>query len=477
MATANVSKSVSPGAALLRASRMFSMPAPISAPSDVSLATKHKSETATAPFPTHLSVTTPHSSRMIGDWGFKRPLPLKTTTKSTLPLVRVRKVDSIEHVTDFQSASDHTITLAKWHEMNVNITVPQSKTDQTPPKSVFEDAGDVTALSETDKIKKEGVRWRFNGPWLAGMTDGQFNEYLTKTVRGKRSEFRSYLREQCASEITARQREEAAATAEESPPQVLPSDITEEVFTEYLRMLRNDRVILFRHVSRFLDLAPLSAQKTFLAKLGHLNPGKEYEFADDNPYASNGPPITHPSAGLSYLRTKSYLDNHPIYGPQQHHPPVKARIVAPRKGSQYAKMGMAGIIAGIPQGETAFNNRGLSAGGRNAIPGLNDFLPDVAGGSKVYLQPQTASIDATGKILIKTETPNASAEVVQKEMVGEAEVFEKAVKESKEPAIKFERPREVTRWKSSRSQPRMGNSQSYGFGGSGSGSGSFGRDV
>lgn len=450
---------------------MFSMPAPISAPTDLSRATKHKSETATTPFPTHLSVTTPPASRMVGDWGFKRPLPLKTTTKSTLPLVRVKKVDSIEHVTDFKSASDHTVTLLKWQEMNLNITVPQERGDSKNAKSVFEEYGDVTALSAEELVKTEGVRWKFRGPWLAGMTDGEFNEFLTKNVRGKRAGFRNYLKELCATKMAEDQSIAALDAGEAAPAPILASDITEQDLTEYLRKLRNDRTQLYRVVSRFLDLAPLSVGSTYLQNLKHLMPEKTYHFYADSPYAAKGPPITHPSAGLSYLRTKSYLDNHPVYGPQEHHPPVKARIVMPKNSAPgyNTRIGVAGFITGIPEGETSFNIRNASEarGNKSVIPGLTDYDPDATGGSKVYVAVRNATVDSKGKVLLNLEQANPSAEVVNKELVGEALVFEKAAKEKNQPNYRLERPRMRLR-KSSRP---VGSSQSYGLGMS-----SFGRD-
>ncbi|KAH8681432.1 mitochondrial ribosomal protein MRP51 [Xylariales sp. PMI_506] len=460
MATANASRSVSPGAALLRSSRMFSMPAPIPAARDLSLATKHKSATATTPYPTRLSVTTSSDSRIVGDWGFKRPLPAKTTNKSTLPLVRVKQMDSIEHVTDFQSSSDHTITLYKWQEMSMDISTPRHRDDRRGLKSAFEEAGDVTALTSEQRVQTETTRWKFQGPWLAGMTDGEFNGYLTSKVRGKRAEFRQFLKSQFASEISENRRQEAASKAEEAPAALTASDITDEVFMDCLRKLRGDRVHLYRLVSRFLDLAPLS-NETKLDRLGNMKPYTAYTFYSDSPYASSGPPITHPSAGLSYLRTKNYLDNHPLYGPQQYHPPVQARIVTPRNNAAgyVAKIGVAGIIGRIPEGETSFNVRENALSNRPFIPGLNDYLPNVAGGSKVYVQPESAWIGPDGKIMLNFDETNAQAEVVQKELVGESDVFDKAAKEKLEPTYRVDRSR------LHRKRPRriLGSSQSYGL--------------
>ncbi|KAK8011285.1 hypothetical protein PG990_010250 [Apiospora arundinis] len=495
---ASTQRAVSPGAALLRSSRLFSMPAPIAPPpGDMSSATKHKSETATVAFPTHLTVMTPSTSRMVGDWGFKRPLPLKTTTKSTFPLVRVKKVDSIEHVTDFQSASDHTITLEKFREMNLSFSVPVPKEKGAAPTliSVFEERRDFTtptpsnqttiagAAHPAKEVKADGdplsLRWKFRGPWLAGMTDGEFDRYIAKSVRARRSEFRQFLRERLAAQKTADRQmsmtEQDANTSADAIPPVQANEISEEELLEYTRGLRGDRHELFNLVSRFLDLAPVANADSHLAPgmLSHFTPDKAYDLYRDSPYASEGPPITHPSAGLSYLRTQSFLENHPIYGPQSNHASVKARIVTPRFGvtNQNPKIGVGGFIANIPSFDSSFNERrrhGASAVGGDVIPGLNEFDPSVEGGSKVYVQVQTANVDATGKVQLKLLERAAESDVVQKEMVGECDTFGGAVKEAEQPRTKYQ---VSSRERQHNSNKRFGSAPNYGLGGLG------GRDL
>src|ERR1700710_2293162 len=117
------SRSVSPGGALLRASRVFSIPPPLPrTPSDLSSTAVFSSDTATLPHPIHLSVITPQSSLARGDWGFKRPLPLRSTTKTSTPVIRIESIDTYEQVTEFGSAADHSLTIKKWEEMGVPIT-------------------------------------------------------------------------------------------------------------------------------------------------------------------------------------------------------------------------------------------------------------------------------------------------------------------------------------------------------------------
>ncbi|KAI1386292.1 mitochondrial ribosomal protein MRP51 [Hypoxylon trugodes] len=462
-------RSVSPGAALLRSSRMFSIPAPIPVPpGDHAAATRFYSPTATIAYPTHLTVTTTSSSRVNGDWGFKRPFPAKTTTKTTYPLIRVRQVDSAEHVTDFQSASDHAITLRKYQEMHLPISLPSgnsrdSFSQSTTPKSVFEEAGDVTALNEEQKIELANKRWKFSGPWLAGMTDGDFNRYLEKTARGKRSEFRAFLRKTLAAEITASQAQKAIEAGEnEEPSKVTASDITDTQFTDYLRELRDDRMALYNLVSRFLDLAPidLGIEYNYISR---LTPGKERVLERGSPYGANGPPITHPSAGISYLRTRNFQENHPIYGPQQYHAPVKGRVVKPSGGGNFwPSIGVAGFIASTPSGDSVFNAKAQRLQGKFKKT-LHQIDLANSGGSKIYVDPYAATVDSYGRVCINIGEANPVAEVIQKELGGEATVLEDELRAMEVPEV----PRNTNTPRSFSSRPGhrvSGSASSYGLG-------------
>ncbi|KAI0458740.1 mitochondrial ribosomal protein MRP51 [Xylaria acuta] len=461
-------RSVSPGAALLRSSRMFSMPNPIPAPpGDYSSATKHQSATATAPYPTHLTVTTPATSRVNGDWGFKRHLPLKTTTKQTFPLVRVRQMDSIEHVTDFQSASDHTMTLKKFQELNVSISVPAARESGTDilarhPKSVFEEDGDVTALEPEHSQSIENKRWKFKGPWLAGMTDGEFNKWLEKNVRTRRTEFRAYLKKIYAKELTSEQSSQAIRDRLPVPPEVTPDSITETQFIDYLRDLRQDRLVLFRHVSRFLDLAPLTTESQYIASM-KLN--RPQQFDKENPYGANGPPITHPSAGLSYLRTPNFIDNHPIYGPQRYHPVVKARVLKPRNtatGVQKPIIGVAGFVANHPLDQQILG-RAVQHNPRGSA--LSRLELEQSGGAKLYYKLDSATVDSSGRVRINISDPgNPTAELVVKEMLGEDDMKNEVYMNSMQVPSATEVSPEITPGPPRRGAHIYGSTTSYGLG-------------
>ncbi|KAI0489768.1 mitochondrial ribosomal protein MRP51 [Xylaria cf. heliscus] len=461
-------RSVSPGAALLRSSRMFSMPNPIPAsPGDYSSATKHQSATATAPYPTHLSITTPATSRINGDWGLKRPLPLKTTIKQTIPLVRIRQMDSTEHITDFQSASDHTMTLKKFQELNLPISVPVVRENEmnslaSQPTSVFEEDGDITALEPEQARSTENKRWKFNGPWLAGMTDGEFNKWLEKNVRSRRAEFRAYLKETHAKELTEEQTRQAIQDELPVPPEVTPDSITEVQFIEYLRDLRQDRLVLYRHVSRFLDLAPLTTEPKYIASMKYH---RSQKFDRPNPYGALGPPITHPSAGLSYLRTYNFIDNHPIYGPQKYHPVVKARVLKPRNtgtGVHDPVIGIAGFVA-----ERPFEQRYLGHAMQNSPRGsaLARLELDQRGGAKLYYRADSATVDSSGRLRINISDPAHPAVVcVVQELLGEGDMKMDVYKNSMQDSWTTEISPDITPSPPRRATHMYGSRTNYGLG-------------
>ncbi|KAF9881715.1 hypothetical protein CkaCkLH20_00861 [Colletotrichum karsti] len=396
---------------------MFSVPKPLPpAGGDAAAVSRHLSPTATTPYPTHQTITTPESSRAIGDWGFKRALPVHKTIKSSTPAVRIRQIDSIEKVTDYRSASDHTITLQKFQEMNLPLSLPATNRARVgglnnAPKSVFEDEGDFTTL---EPGRPEENRWKFKGPWLAGLTKGQFDKYMRKNVRSKREEFRSFLKKRNAEQMNAAALQKALDQGHEPPTPLTAEDITDEQLIEYQRRLRSDRVTLFSLVSEFLDLAPLQPPSFFKDRIDTAK--------RPSVYAENGPPMSHPSAGISYLRTAAFAENHPVYGPQAHQTPVLARIVQPRSTQQTAKLGVGGFITEVPLGDTAFNARAF-AGGKTTIPGIQSFDPDIEGGAKSFVQPQYARVDSSGSIQITVGEADTEAQLIYKELVGKADIY------------------------------------------------------
>lgn len=434
MATA--SRTMSPGGALLRASRMFSLPQAIPGPpGDYQAATSYNSETATQAFPTLQTVTAPENFRQRGDWGFKRNFPMRSTAKTSTPYLRVKQVDSIEHVTDFASAADHTLSLEKWQEMNIAITLPHFIPD-TPtssvsaldmrPESVFESKYDFTALDSDKKAQAGQMRWKYGGPWLANLTQGEFQKYIKNVVRPRKSEFRQFLREELAPRLTQDARARAAKKGGDEAAkveEVRPGDITEDQLTDYLRELRQDRHSLFETVGRFLDLAPIETASP-LEQIGDIAPGQTRTLDRENPYALHGPPITHPSAGLSYLRTSAYLDNHFAYGPQKHHAPVKGRVFVSSSDANNNTLGRSGTL-GI--GGFIVGNKSVDQNIRTS--GTRTYDPSAYGGQKVWAQVYSAQVNSQGRVLLHAEEAEPISKMIAEEMQGEKQVFHESRKD------------------------------------------------
>lgn len=463
-------RTLSPGGALLRSSRLFSLPTAIpSPPGDFRSASAYQVDTATQPFPTLQTVTTPDKFRQRGDWGFKRNFPLRATSRSSTPYLRVKQVDSIEHVTDFDSAADHTLTLEKWQELNVAISLPHAKQVMTDArsareheelKSVFEDKFDFTAIDE-EKIRQAGHRrWKYKGPWLANLAEGEFQTYLKKQVRGRRAEFREFLKKQLASDQTAEARKRAMDQgANQEVPEVQPKDITDEQILDFLRRSRNHRLDLYHYVSKFLDLAPCEPEEEIrtLDFVGDIAPGQTRTFDAQNPYAKSGPPITHPSAGLSYLRSSAFLNNHPVYGPQAKHPPVRGRILNVKTDSQTI-VGVAGFVSPSPVGKSDF---GSTAQHDHKTPG----------GPKTWVNVVSAQIDSTGRAIVHLEPAtgdgNREARLIQEEMEGQTQLYKAQSEEARLKHLEIRGsengPRESRMFRKTRSVWRDGNPQSYGL--------------
>jgi Mitochondrial ribosomal protein subunit len=354
-------------------------------------------------------------------------------------VIRVDAIDTYEQVTDFASAADHTQTLRKWEELGVRMTTPPRKSRSAlgftdvgarGQRSVFNDKIDSTALRDTSDEALD-ARWRFDGPWIAGLTDGEFATYVTKQVRKQKPEFIKILRRACADAITKDNQRKATEEGKEAAQPVQASDISEEQFSRYMKTLRHDRVELYRHIRKFLDLPPapnslLPAGNDWLSVLDGTRESptdiKDVQPMSDSPYADLGPPKTHPSAGLSYGRSSAYTFNHPQYGPQAKPPPVQARVVMPKgaaTGNFAPVLGVGGFVVDVPSGENSFNLR--SSGSRqagNAIPGLVNIEPDKVGGSKGYVRPRSASVDAKGRVVLKVDqADNEAIAVLEGKMV------------------------------------------------------------
>lgn len=355
-------------------------------------------------------------------------------------------IDTFEHITEFGSSADHAITLQKFQEIGLPLSVPAlkrqktsgfSNPDDNTRQSVFEEDLDFTDVEEGGFLPKEDKRWKFKGPWLAGKTEGEFNTYVKTEVRKRRKEFQEFLRKACANALTVEARQ--AADGGEMPAAIEASEVTDEQFNGYVKNLRTELAELYRLIRSFLDLPPspvnqVSNEHLFDWVTMALRDAKPSTFQNpdvlgdsSSPYANTGPPKTHPSAGLSYSRTSAHTFNHPIWGPQKYNPPIPARVVMPKgaaTGNFAPVLGVGGFVVDIPTGSGAesFNLNGTASTSKYAsrpkappIPGLLHVEPDKVGGSKTYVHPTHAKIDPSGRVVISVQPGDEQAIAVLEE--------------------------------------------------------------
>ncbi|EGD84371.1 hypothetical protein H112_08075 [Trichophyton rubrum D6] len=392
---------MSPTTKILRKSRLFALPASLSPPAQSLTSSLNSwSDTATLPYPTRAAIETPASSLARGDWGLKRPLPAKSTVDSSSnPLVRINYLDTYEHITDFHSANDHALTLKKYQELSLPISSTTHGTSSLVGSgrhtSVFESSTDnITASPDHSSEKK--LRYRFKGPWLAGMTEIEFERYLKK-VRKQRPEFLQKLREVVIENKALQTRRRLMDEGKSFEESDLPKTLSDAEFESALLALRADPAALGPEVNKFLDLATPPKVPDRRIHLRNWAAGPS-DVASPQ-YARDGPPKTHPSAGLSYLRTRSHLENHPIAGPQQNPRPVQARLLRARGrgrgGSSKSIVGVAGFVTDDigPSASRDFDSQ----------KGSIQFDPDLPGGAKYWVKVEKATVDVKGKVLLRVD--------------------------------------------------------------------------
>ncbi|PNS16326.1 hypothetical protein CAC42_6433 [Sphaceloma murrayae] len=444
----------SPTARILRSSRWFCMPPPLPQPSVDVLTNQgsvRTSDTATLPYPSLQAITAPASSRHRGDWGLKRPLPEKTNRTSN-PHVRINAMDTLEHITDFDSAADHTLTLRKAQEMNVWMTQPLQDTKKQLPRhvSAFDDNLDHTVIQDpvrtnasTRDINGLGLtserairireinrvwqeqgrkpsRWKTEGPYLPTMSEVDFEKYLQTIVSSPkiRQEFRKFLL-QVTTDKKRRQSEESMREQSGFDPDnaedvarldelTRVQDAQKEV-DEFMLHLRqyNDTLAseLPALIQQFFDLPPLPV----LAPGDDI--GKFFKRQVHHP-RHVAPPAAHPSAGLSYIRTSSHMENHPAHGPQLYQSPIQARVLRPRNVMQGpAEKAMLGVggFAVVDKTDHGHMNNDLES---------NDFKGsrwnfDTPGGNKLWVVPERAYVDDNARIRLSVAYPDKEAVAVK----------------------------------------------------------------
>ncbi|PYH99624.1 hypothetical protein BO71DRAFT_394102 [Aspergillus ellipticus CBS 707.79] len=397
---------LSPTANLLRKSRLFALPQALTPPQEQATSRYvAESDTATLPYPIRAAIATPSSSLARGDWGLKRPLPAKSTSdKSSRPVVRVLELDTFEHTTDFESAADHTVTLEKFQELHMPISLPAkvNYTSNMVPRHVSPFEPHVDNTNTSKGLGEPGAKqFKHSGPWLAGQTEAEFQAF-SKSVQKNKPELLQKLREYFIAKRTAERRKQAQDNGEDLEG-LGPIRVTDEEFQTYIKSLRADPMSLGPVVFELLDLpSPPAVPAGRVGSTYFQSPSTKLSAAE---YAISGPPKTHPSAGLSYSRSHALIYNHPKYGPQAYQRPVQARILRP-KGRFKGKTAKA--IAGVG-GIVVEDLNAMNFVEQGSPAGLATFDATIPGGAKYWVTPIRSSVDSEGKIGLSSYRASATS--------------------------------------------------------------------
>ncbi|KAF1348379.1 hypothetical protein EJ07DRAFT_141589 [Lizonia empirigonia] len=467
-------QSLSPTAHLLRNSRLFALPNPLPRPNvgeTQGAGVTKASDTATLPYPTHQAIATTKSSLARGDWGLKRNLPARSRLLQTSdPVLRVTQLDTIEHVTDFDSAADHVRTRQKFEELGVPLMKGLAQLraydpSATAPSPAFERRDDTTSYDDALGLDENGLflqalqrnkqardrrrdadvrftpfkpppvdaavhnarRWKHDGPWLPGQSADEFAAYLDREIAKRRAEFNDYLVEYVKNEIYTTRQLAASRSGDIAP--VDPADahawqaareaqwaaITDADIAAGISALRRETAndplnsrLVTKLIVPFLRLPAIRLKQTSYSRDATSRDAEIYQFDHDT-----SPLSTHPSAGLGYLRTKSYLTTHPILGPQAVAAPVPARVIQPRQTSSTkestARFGLAGFVANDQHRASDVNSAR-----HPAILDVETIDIDTPGGRKVLVAPQFATVTNDGRIHIKLQRSTGAEIAVAK---------------------------------------------------------------
>lgn len=480
-------QSSSPTANLLRNSRLFALPNPLPRPNvgqTYGAGVTRASDTATLPYPTHQAIATTKSSLVRGDWGLKRPLPARSRLLQVSdPVLRVTQLDTIEHVTDFDSAADHVRTRQKFEELSVPMMKGMSQMNaydlsSLQPLGAFEKRDDTTSYDSALGMDEAGLylqalkentkktakhftpfkpppvdvavhnskRWKHDGPWLPGMNADDFTTYLSREISKRRSEFNTYLREFVKNEIYTTRALAASRDGEVAPIDTEEAEkwkqerskqwaqISEEDIEAGIKSLRRETAnnplaskLVTKLILPFLRLPTIKLKNTAYRENASGRDVEQYQFDTES-----APLSTHPSAGLGYLRTRSYIANHPILGPQSSPSPVTARVVQPRASKAretYAKLGVGGFVTNDQYRSTDISVS-RTANSNNAKD-VETIDIDTPGGKKILVQPLFGSVSNDGRIHIKIRrSVGPEAQVARGELDDKPPVRENALDDS-----------------------------------------------
>lgn len=291
-------------------------------------------------------------------------------------------------------------------------SVYDDEVDNTDRAAVAIQPQQTGLQGESTAVKK---RWKYEGPWITGMSEGEFQLYLMSVISERRGEFRDFMKKRLLAKRV--QQEERVARREGRVvtyyrKEELRREI-EQNYTEEEKRLRDDHTAthlsseLTAAICDFLDLPGIRAGD-LSAPLDITTANLKNALSESLQQDENfSPPTTHPGAGLSHVRSHAYMENHPLYGPQAHRSPVLARVLRGRTsslGNQYqATLGVGGFVTSDP-----ISHSGGWRGGLNSDDPQENYEDysrmtealnqELHGGNKIWTQTQSAYVDEKGNV-------------------------------------------------------------------------------
>ena len=162
-------------------------------------------------------------------------------------------------------------------------------------------------------ISPPTTKWRFSGPFLQNMNPKELSRWLEKKVKPRKAEFMRHIKRWSYLKDNSRL---------SSLPNREPTEQEIEQIKINLPSIRSDPMTLEELVISFLDLP-----------------------------TTQPPPVTHPSAGLHYIRSPAFLPNHPYTGPEPISFAIPGRQLTGRGSITLA--GISGLIAKVIQVDNA----------------------------------------------------------------------------------------------------------------------------
>ena len=269
-----------------------------------------------------------------------------------------------------------------------------------------------------DPIVHNTRRWKHDGPWLPGMGADDFITYLCKQISGRKKEFQAYLTEYVKTEIYTTRRLAATKTGSQEMPldpqeaeawlaaqekkwrHITPSEVQAGI-KALRKETANDPLtskLVRKLILPFLRLPAIKLKHSAYDRDASTRDIDAYHFDQET-----APLSTHPSAGLGYLRTKAYLTNHPILGPQAQPAPITARVIQARRTAMrtesYARLGVGGFVANDQfRSADSYQASRLHASSAKDVETID---VDTPGGKKILVHPLFASVSNNGRVHVK----------------------------------------------------------------------------